>query len=199
MTMRNLICALLLWPTWAHAYTDGAFSAGLGYFTENNFGKITKVDSAASTTFGTATYPLLLKYDISIFPGTFFSPAFTYTILDRKDAADSAKVNIWHLMLPFGSNFYNDNFDWSVGVGLLNRKIQGKGGTVQLDNGTGTATFALPGRTVESRTITFNMGSAFVYGPSRFALDLMIEGLTSEKRSFDIMFSYAYAFNSRGY
>jgi hypothetical protein len=86
-----------------------------------------------------------------------------------------------------------------VGVGLLNRKIQGKGGTVQLDNGTGTATFALPGRTVQSRTITFNLGSAFNYGPSRFALDLMIEGLTSEKRSFDIMVSYAYSFSTGGY
>ncbi len=192
-----LMSGLLSFDVWAMA--DGKFYLGVGYFSESSFGKQTQSESGAGSTFGSITYPLLLKYDWAIGASTFFTPTLTYTVLDRESAGGSAKVNLWHLILPFGQNYTDEQFDWYVGLGVLNRTIKGKGGTETLNNGSGFATFARPGRSVASRTLTFNAGSAFNYGASRFAFDFILEGLATEKRNFNFMLSYAYSFSFGGY
>ncbi len=178
----------------ASAYNDKSVYLGVGYFSENSLGKQTQSNTGASTQQGTITYPLLVKYDYRIGFESFFSPALTYTLFNRKDAADSAEVGVLHLMFPFGQNFGSSQWDWSAGLGLLSRTIKGAGGLTQLNNGGSTSTFALPGRSVTQRTFTLNGGISYNPGASRFALDLMTEGILTTKRTYHLMFSYAYGF-----
>lgn len=199
--MRLIVITILMGcvslQTWA--FSDRTFYLGVGYFSENSLGRITQKPSGQkSSVFGTITYPLLLKYDWKIGTDFFFSPQLTYTIFNRKSAGDSAEVQIWHLMLPFGKNFSFSNFDWFVGPGWLSRSIKGAGGTTELNNGGSVSTFALPGRVVASKVITWNAGISYNTNPHRFAFDLMVEGMASSKRTFDMMFSYAYSFG-RGF
>ena len=189
-----LLAMLGFWLPAIHAFQNNALYGGIGYFLENNFGRETQSPSGSPSTLGTPSYPLLLKYDVQILDQLFLSPTLTYTLITRSSAGGSAKVTTWHLMLPVGDNFGNSGFDWSSGLGILNRTIQGNGGTTVLSNGSGSATFALPGRSVSSTNLTFNVGSAYNFSSSRIGLDLMVEGLMSEKRNFNIMLSYSYNF-----
>lgn len=192
--MSAFFCYLVIYSSACFAFSDKAMYLGAGFFSESILGKQTTSVTGASTTSGTATYPLFFKYDMQVgSAGYFVAPTVYYTVFSRSDPANSAKVTIWHLLLPYGGNFYG-NWDWSAGLGILNRTIQGAGGIVQLNNGTGTSSFALPGGTVSSRVFTVNAGASYYFNASRFALDLVAEGAASSKRTFDFMLSYSYAF-----
>ena len=185
---------ILLLASPLQAFTAKMFYAGIGYFSENSMGKITKSSNSEASTLGTVTYPVLIRYDWELTDNIFFAPTLTYTWLNRKSAGDVAEVNIWHLMLPFGRNFRDMPIEWYAGPGLLNRTFKGSGGTTQLNNGTSTATFVKPSRTVEARLVTLNLGLGVFYGSSRFAFDATAEGFLSTKRTYDFMLSYAYGF-----
>lgn len=183
----------LVFSSHAHAFSNKTWCVGLGYFSENSFGKITQSETGAVGQLGTITYPLLVKYDYKFGSGSVFSPTLTYTLFNRKSADNSAEVNLIHLMLPYGRNFeFAPAWDWSVGPGILNRTIKGAGGLKELNNGGSTSVFALPGRTVTERTITFNAGFSYNIDSSRFAFDLITEGVLTKKRAYNLMLSYAY-------
>lgn len=178
----------------AHAFNNQAVYGGLGYFLENNYGKLTTSSNSAPSTLGTADYPLFAKYDLQLTSYFYLSPQFNYTLLTRSDPSNSATVTIWQLMLPFGGNIGSSSFDWSMGPGLLNRNISGSGGTQTLNNGSSTSTFSLPGRSVTIQTYTVDLGVSWSSGPSRIGFDLITEGTLTNKRTIDMMLSYSYAF-----
>jgi hypothetical protein len=136
---------------------------------------------------------LLLKYDRKITSDYFLSPTITYTLINRNDPSNSAKVTIWNLMFPIGNNFSGSNWDWFVGPGIINRTIQGSGGQVLLSNGTGESTFSLPGRSVTGTNVTLEFGSSYNLGASRFSFEFVSEGILSSKRNFNLMIGYGYA------
>ncbi len=183
----------------AYAYKDKSFYGGVGYYSQNTFYRVTTSPDASKNLMGTSIYPLVFKYDWSLYQDWFLSPTFTYTLMPRSSSANSAEVTIWHMILPFGTNLSSSSeitWDWFVGPGLINYEIKGAGGTKDLSNGTGTATFAVPGGSSKVRNFTFNIGGAFNYQNSRVGLDLITEGfLSSEKRTYSIMLSYVYRFS----
>lgn len=179
----------------AHAFKDQSIYAGIGYNSENVLGRITKSPSSASSQTGSASYPLLLKYDLKLSETEqYFSPSLTYTPIGRSQAGNAAKITSWQIILPYGQRILDTEFDWYAGLGLVSRTIKGAGGTVQLSNGTGTSTFARPGGSSETRNLLLHLGSAYNFGNSRFAIDLNVESALTTKRSYDFMVSYSYAF-----
>ncbi len=181
-----------LFQTKAFGFADNSYYVGLGYFSENSLGKQTQNPTGTKSFLGTTSLPLLFKYDWKIHADYFVSPMFTYTLLTRNDPANSAKVTIWHLLFPVGGNIPGSTWDWYAGLGIINRNIKGTGGTTELSNGTSTATFSLPGRSVDIRNYTISVGSSYFIGPSRLGMDLITEGTLSSKRNINLMFSYAY-------
>jgi hypothetical protein len=200
--MRKLFLLLLLsTATWTSveclAFSQNSLHFGLAFFSENSIKKITQTKTGVGSTLGTTTYPVLLKYDFKLGNTFFFAPTLTYTPMQRSDAANSAKVTAWQLILPLGTNLASSKFDWYIGPGTLNRTIKGSGGTTVLNNGAGTATFSLPGRSVTSQVYTVNAGTSVSFGNSRLGLDAFVEGAMSDKRTYDLMLSYAYAIISK--
>ena len=195
----SLIIIMFLPAKRSWALSDRSFSLGIGYFSENSIGKITSSPTGEPVgTFGTISYPLILKYDWRWSSDYYFSPSLSYTLLKRKTAADSADVQLWHLSLPIGQNFSSSSFAWSLGPGILNRTITGQGGSVTLNNGTGTAIFGLPARSSTTQVLTVNGGINYSSNSSTYGIDLTTEGILTAKRTLDIMISYSYSF-SRGY
>jgi len=200
----SYLAAVLLLIGCAHeqalAFRDGSIALGLGLFSENVYNETAQKADGSSGFLGESSYPLLLKADWAFSSTWFISPQLTYNLVPRETAGKTADVTLLHLSLQFGQNFGSDadsTFDWHFGFGFLNREIDGKGGTKQLNNGTGTATFALPGRKSTIRTITTNLGTSFAWHQSRFGLDLIFESFLakgSEQRTQNLMFSYAYQF-----
>lgn len=188
--------ALTLAPAPARAFQRQAFYLGVGLLSENSLGKITASPDGKASTLGTANYPLLLKYDWALKGDRYLSPSFAYTLIPRKTQGDVADVTTWHLHLPFGMNFGRGRggggWDWSFGPGILSRTQKGKGGTVQLNNGSGTSTFGVPGRSVETRTLTLTGGLGYTSHAHRLSCDLITEGLASQRRGLSLFLAYAY-------
>lgn len=188
----------LLYASRSIAASDGALYAGVGYFSENNFGKETTSSTAAKSTIGTGSLPFVFRYDWKGFYGYIVSPTFSYTLLTRSSAGSSAKVTTWHLSFPIGDNFKGTDWDWSVGPGVINRSIAGKGGTVVLSNGTGSSTFALPGRTVYSQDYTLTAEAGYNFSSMRLGFSLIAEGFYSSKQDLNLMVSWIYNFSDSG-
>jgi len=179
------------------AFKEGAFYAGVGYYSQSALYKTTSSEDSQPSLFGTTIYPLNLKYDWNMFGDWFLSPQLSYALFPRESAENSAKVTMAHLVLPFGKEFADTGstaWDWYAGPGFIRYAIAGSGGTVVLNNGTSTATFALPGGTSTIQEVTFNGGVSLNHGNSRVGFDLIFEGLMASKRTESVMVSWAYRF-----
>jgi hypothetical protein len=193
--IKQILIIFLITKT-TQAHTNKSFYLGLGYHSESSLYKITQSQTGAKSMLGSTTYPLLLKYDMIIPGNYFFTPKLAYTLLSRNGSGSTIKSTFWHLMLPFGQNFTGSSWDWAMGLGVFNRTIQGAGGTTEQNNGTSTTTFAIPGRSSTSQTVTFNFLFSRKIQQHSINLDLITEGLLSaDKRTFDLMLGYLYQFN----
>ena len=176
----------------AHAFQRSAFYLGFGLLSENSIGKITNTIDGKPSVLGTSSYPLFLKYDWEIGRDSYLSPSLAYTLVPRKAQGEAADITTWHLSLPYGSNMGRGGWDWSFGPGILSRSSKGKGGTVQLNNGSGMSTFGLPDRSVETKTLTLTGGVGYSKKAHRVSFDLITEGLASSRRSFNLFLAYGY-------
>ena len=179
----------------AQAFTGNGAYVGVGVYSENSFFRETQTSTGEKGLFGAISIPIIFKYDWEMLPGLFLAPTLTYTPLGRSSAGNSATETLAHFMFPIGRNFGMSTWDWFAGPGILYRSIKGAGGTETLSNGTSTSVFARPSRSVSMMNITLNAGGSYTTGNSRFATDIVSEGLFSEKRSFSLMFSYCYLFS----
>lgn len=181
----------------ALAFKSKAFYGGVGYFSQNSLNRVANKPSGDAGFLGTSMYALNLKYDIGISYDWYLAGRFSITPIARESAGDSAKNTMMHFYFPIGQNFADRGFsgwEWFVGPGLIRYTIQGKGGTTVLSNGTGTATFGLPGKSATVQNVTLNTGLAWNLENSRFGLDVIVEGAMSDKRSEDLMLTYDYRF-----
>ncbi|AZZ36349.1 hypothetical protein CIK05_05940 [Bdellovibrio sp. qaytius] len=187
-----ILSAALFLSAQANAFTANHWWVGLGYYSENALNKVA-TDATGKTGFlGTANYPLIVKYDLAAWQSWFVAPQLNYTLLPRETKGNGAKVTLTHLVFNIGQNTSSD-FEWSFGPGILRETIQGKGGTTTLNNGTGTSTFANPGRTVSIHKITLDVGGALTSGRMRYGLDLyFVAPFSSKERTQNLMLSFAY-------
>ncbi|WP_413288985.1 hypothetical protein [Bdellovibrio sp. HCB337] len=197
--MKFLVMAFALaFSVPVFAFKNGAFYGGVGYFSQNSLNKTTSDVTGKASLFGTASYPLSMKYDFDLMSDWYGAARLHFTPVPRASAGDSAKTTMMHLSFPVGKNFAS-NWEWFVGPGVIRYETKGKGGIVTLNNGGSTADFALPGRTSTAQNVTLNTGVASNFGSSRIGFDLVTEGAFSEKRSMSLMFSYDYRFNGGGF
>lgn len=188
-----LVFAMIL-SDQSQAYQSGHWRSGIGYYSENVLSEVANKNTGEKGFLGTANYPIIVSYDWAMTQSWFLAPSFNYTALPRDTKGSTAKVSILHILFPFGKNA--GPFDWSVGPGFLRETIKGGGGTVTMNNGTGSATFGKPGREVSVQKITFDIGGGFNSGKLRYGLDLMfIAPLSSKERTQNLMFSITYDFS----
>lgn len=200
--LLKILILSLIFCSPALAYKNHASYLGIGYYSQNALNKTTTSSTSSPSILGAASYPVNFKYDWALGADWFFSPQLSYTLFPRTSAGGSAKVTILHLLLPFGMNIGggSSGWDWFVGPGLIRYAISGSGGATTLNNGTSTATFAVPGDSVVMQNFTINTGGSFSSGSSRYGLDLIFEALLSSgKRTENFMLSYAYRFGGGGF
>lgn len=185
----------LMMPGFVWSFQNEALSLGVGYYSQNVMNK-TAVNPAGKTSFlGETSLPLNIKYDFSIFSDWFLAPQLSYTIVPRESEGASAKITMTHLAFLFGKNFQGSSWDWYMGPGILQQDFDGKGGTVQLLNGSTPTTFYLPSGKSTTRKVSVNIGSSYSFLSTRLGFDLILENaFSSNKRSESLMFSYAYTF-----
>lgn len=191
--------AFLFCPPGAWAFKDQSFGIGVGYYSQNVLNKISSSPTGKTSFSGASMYPFSFQYDYRFGDAWYMTPRLDYTLATRSDAGDSSKVSFIHLLLPFGTNLSEGSgsvWDWYAGPGLIQYKIAGAGGTVTMNNGTGTAVFARPGDDATILKVTTNLGTSRLFNQqTRIGADLIIENLfSSSKRTQSLMLSYVYKF-----
>lgn len=193
-----LLTFLSLTSTSAWGFNSSGFYGGLGYFSQYALNATSQKEDGSGSLLGEPSYPILLKFDHNFSLEWFVSPQLIYGILPRKSAGDTAKVTTIQLAFPIGKNFATSSssrIDWFVGPGLLKYQIDGAGGTTVMSNGTGTATFAVPGRSSTVQKVIAIAGVSISFDRSRLSAEIIFENLFSnKKRAEDLMVSYAYRF-----
>ncbi|MFZ3229822.1 MAG: hypothetical protein WA160_06430 [Pseudobdellovibrio sp.] len=192
----TLLVFFLLSTIPAFAFTNKTFSVGFGYYSENFLYKTSQKDDGKTGLLGEPSYPFNFKYDSTLSSDWFISPQLSYSFLTRATPGDTAKITMTHLVFQFGKNVITTGkWDWYVGPGYMQYIIKGAGGTTVMNNGSTTATFAVPGRSSTIRKLSTNLGGSYVFESSRLGVDLIVENLmSSTKRSQSFMLSYAYQF-----
>lgn len=192
--LSTLICAFS-----GFALTHNSLSLGVGYYSENVFSEIATKDSGDGGFLGSTQYPLLLSYTYEIYNGGsrpwYFAPQLSYTVLGREEKGDAAKVTNLHLSLPVGKNIGTSRFDWTAGVGILRRTVDGTGGIVQVNNGNGVSPFANPGRKSTSQVLTLNGSISYNLDQHSVGFELQTQGFLSDRRTWNVMLSYMYEFH----
>lgn len=157
------------------------------------------VNSLAGNTNGskkwiTKWYPILsLDARLEIWGKLLFIPGIHYAFLGHESSSESAKVTT--IKLPLGFSYPLWLFDFQFGPGVLWTIIQGAGGTVTLNNGNSTATFAKPGLAAISRLFTWELGLGAQLW--RFRLDFdgfVTSALSSDSRELGVEGRLSYGF-----
>lgn len=176
-------------------YQDGHFYGGLTVMGRNVLGVANDPDGSKSL-FGEIYVPgLMFRGAVSVFGDNLLTPYIAVSqvpfLLDKETPEGGATVRVWQIGVPMTFPM-NDTWSLSAGLGLLINNIKGKGGTKTLPNGTGTAEFGLPGRSVDSCLIYLDLGAGYEVNSFQMDLNLFTEGVLTSKRSFNLLFSVTY-------
>ncbi|MCB0422470.1 MAG: hypothetical protein KDD61_15830 [Bdellovibrionales bacterium] len=194
--------------SFAFAFTTLSLSAqspkghfiGVGLYTQNLFTVTTSNDASAALLGDISESPLFIwKSYFQPFSQTTIAPSLGYTLLPRKSKDGAAEISLLTLSLPVIHNI-NNSWDWSYGVSLLRQSIEGAGGTVVLNNGTGTSTFYLPTGTATTQVYSVDVGTSWhITTSSELSFDLRTTGILSNRRSFFLFIAYHYNLFSGGF
>lgn len=196
-----LFLCLFLISYKAHAFSRDSWSAGLSYFSQNFFNEITQSSDGSTSFLGTSNYALDVGYESGLVKSWMWSARLLYTPLPRSAPGNTADVTLTQLKFLTGQNFEgaknNGLWDWYVGLGLLKEDYKGKGGTVQMNNGTGTATFAVPGNSSSSLNGTQSVGVGYSFSSVRITGEIAFENLFNEKkRTQNLIIGVLYLFET---
>lgn len=191
--------SFFLKPLTASALGNKAWSVGFSYLSKNFLNEITNKEDGSVSFLGTSNYALDGGYEDKLVNDWYWTGRLLYTPLPRSAEGDSASITLTHLKFLFGQNFQgnraSDQWDWFLGLGILREEIKGKGGFVQLSNGTGTSTFAVPGNSSSNINGTQSVGVGYSSGPYRLVTELAFENLFKEsKRTQSLVISFLYSF-----
>ncbi|MGZ3691821.1 MAG: hypothetical protein ACXVAX_09970 [Pseudobdellovibrio sp.] len=196
--MKNFVILIFVFVASSEcfAFTHEAYGIGLAGFSENVFGETTGSASGASQLLGEFDFPFVFSWDHSIGKDWYFSPQLGYGMISRETSGSSGKASISFITARFGKNMSGKksfDSDWYFGIGILDHHFDGEGGTVVMNNGTGTATFAMPGASSDAKVWTTSLGTSYTFGTSRLGFDIVFENiLKSDKRAQNLMLSYVY-------
>jgi len=191
------IFILLLVPRMSLAAIDSSEEihrlwTGIGALTQNT-GRYSSAPTGAASHFN-SLYPLLVVTGRLGSSSWAFSPSVSYTPLSRKNADSGTTSNILNLggraVKTFGS------FELLLGLGNSIYWVGGSGGTVALNNGTGTTTFGFAPRRVLTTQFYLDFGMAYLIG-SMFRVDAdinMLDAFSSSRRAVNAVMSFSVGF-----
>lgn len=186
------------------ALVDQNWSLGLSYFSQNFFGETAQKEDGSSGFLGATNYAIDVGYEANLVKTWYWSGRLLYTPLPRSAEGNTADISLTHLKFLGGQNFEGagrgNTWDYFFGFGIIKQDYKGKGGLVQMNNGSGTATFAIPGNSSSSLNGTQSLGVGYSSGDFRIATEVVFENLLNEnKRTQSLVLSFLYSFQkSRG-
>lgn len=185
---------IFVWMSSAHTFEQGwsDFSVGLGNFT-HQAGKIaTEVGETSLFEFRpilTASY----RYELT--PSWSFIPEGGLTLPETSE--DETHTTFYsYLNAPIAWHY--DYWTIRFGPGFFFTRINGKGGTLRLQNGTSFDEFPVPSGSAATRNLTYNLGAEAKFDQEWSArIDFSVLKLfDSEKRAVNHLLTINYHFGA---
>jgi len=184
-----LISTIFSFGNHAIAITNGLAVTGGVY--QNNILNAADDGFAGDRLFDDIYFPIGIQYSLPVFDGWNFAPTLSLTqlttlIVPKETPEDGAKKNLIYLNLPLVTNL-RESVDGKLGLGILRYEVRGEGGTVNLQNGTGTSTFYQPSKTTSSVTTYLLFGLAFPFTKWQLDWDLIVHApADNDRRSYSM-------------
>jgi hypothetical protein len=186
--LGRLIALLLvvMIPARGLASPSSTLYVGTGVFLQNMLTTTTTPESSANV-LGQVNLPQVsLMADLRGFSRFGLAPSVALTPV-ALTGGNGVKKSIFLASLPLAWTV-GQSASFKFGPGLLQYSVRGDGGTTELNNGTGTSTFYLPGSTKSSKVFVLNVGMGFdLFRKFRFDLDAVVPGIMSSKRALNLM------------
>lgn len=161
----------------ASSATPKGVYAGIGIL---NFDAGVASSSATSGTkpFLYQTYTMLSLTSYHSLKGLWqISPIFDFTLIGRKTPEGKAKTSVTTLGARFIRPAFFSGFNFHLGPGLVFYRIDGSGGTVDLNNGSGVSTFGAPNESRASNLIYYDFGVGYQKNKYRFEFSILVTEL----------------------
>ncbi len=178
--------ALLLAQKGAAMAAGHTVYVGAGLLLQNMLSTTSSPDSSASM-IGQMNLPQLSAlFDLRRRGRAGLVPSISWTPFALK-GGNEVERRIFVAAIPYAWSSAGGT-SFKLGPGWMRYSVGSDGGTVELSNGTGTATFYLPGTHQVSGVFTLNAGLAFETGGNlRVDLDAIFPGVLSSRRSVNLM------------
>jgi hypothetical protein len=183
------ILASLFATTVAHAFgpTGHSLYGHVGML-QDNFARVSTSDTGSTGLFSGPMPAIGIKWRLGpIMPGV------TYTVLGHSAESGTSKTRVLAFEVPYLWDFAL--VEVKTGVAMVLTTVSGSGDIVQLNNGTGTSSFATPGRSSTSTVAAIHLGAAMTLtNPWRIDLDGWISDAFSSRRAITLFLSVGYGF-----
>lgn len=119
-----------------------------------------------------------------------------YTLLPRESEDGAVDVSQWRISFLLGfepKKRIRRKFIVTTGLGVLGTISKGNGGTIVLNNGSGTTTFHRPSNTVHSRLLMLELGMTHQLSHNfNYSVEALVNGLFGDRRNLNIYMSVNY-------
>jgi hypothetical protein len=164
---------------------------GLGLVLQDSFRS--SRESALGETSPRVLTPLLTaRGDWHLGGRWYLGGTLAWPLMEKPTQDKGSSTRYWpflgHVARGFGS------WEARAGLGMIFYRIQGKGGTAEVSNGSGSLTFGLPGRTVSSRVAFLSLGVGKVVGRAVGALEIYLSSPFGGRRTADLVLSGGWNF-----
>lgn len=191
----SIFTSTLLLVGWTALSASAAskHSVGVGLYHQGLFSVTTSNDASPSFLGEMVDRPFFSwKSSWPAFGPSHFTPSLSYTLLPKSTKDDAADITWLMLTLPLTQPL-SSTWNWSYGITYIRQTIDGNGGTVVLNNGTGTATFYRPTGSSTSTLFSADLGLHWLMDPKyELSFELKSTGLLSSRRSFNFMIAFHY-------
>ena len=174
--------------TFTSAAKKHAFYVGLDAYSKSIL-KTTSTSSAKKDLLSPIQFPLVLGYTYAFNTNTRLAVFLDYTFNTKSGPDSNQKETNLLLRTAYSRLFGKSDLEWKAGLLLKQTKIIGEGGTVILNNGSGTATFYSPGDTVNSNVFATELGINYFFKENlSWQSSIFIEApLNSKKRNISLL------------
>lgn len=110
-----------------------------------------------------------------------FSPTFNYSLSSKTSPEGSQKTSVSTIGLR--THFAVASLlDLHIGAGIMAFQIKSTGGSILLNNGSGTSVFATPAETRASNLIYWDLGTGYQMGANRFEVSVYVTKISDTSK-----------------
>ena len=173
-----------------------AFYIGFDFYSKNIL-STTSQSNGRKDYFSPFQYPLSLAYSYRFDETYRFLPQLDYTVFFKKGEDGGTQESDLLLHLPLVRSLDRTGFEWKLGVVFHQSKILGKGGSVTLNDGTGSNVFYLPAQSSIANSFKMEFGMLYEVGQILIQGGFIVESpFNTSKRNYSLLAGLGYKIGS---